>query len=562
MQNEIDTSVLDHLNSLTLLCVEDDKTTQLVYASIFENIVKEIIFAADGQEGIEKFTSLSVDIIITDCNMPVLGGIEMIRTIREMDQKIPIILVSAVEDVDIIIQALQLNVTNFLKKPVAASEVIQAVENALKMILADRYLKEQRERKIQELEKKERYNSFQEELAFAKELNILRNDFYYQMHENGSRTLIDFLYKPLDTLSGDSYSARMIEKDKHFYLIVDGMGKGLSASLSSMLLTSFVNYMVDTTGKAFELETIITAAIAYMKPILLDEEAISADFIVMDYKNLTLEFAKFAMPPSLIQSYDNEIVKIKSNNPPLSKYTKNIDISSIDISSMIKFLSYSDGVVENSVRQSDKPYANYLEGDFLSSFTKEELREKIFWRTGEQEDDMTLIFINRLHCNNDAAIKKSFSTTLAAVDEANGWYVDIWSSLTNDHKLSYSAGVVFSELFMNAYEHGNLGVDARTKHRLIEDDMYFSTLERLEKTCEKRINVCVGTIHYNGSRYIVTTIMDEGEGFDTQILSAIFRNRKNFNGRGVYISRQSSLGIYYNEKGTHVLFLHKIEDGK
>lgn len=58
--------------------------------------------------------------------------------------------------------------------------------------------------------------------------------------------------------------------------------------------------------------------------------------------------------------------------------------------------------------------------------------------------------------------------------------------------------------------------------------------------------------------YVITKIIDEGDGFDTNILSEIFRNKALFNGRGVFVSRRSSLGIYYNQKGNEVLFLHKI----
>lgn len=560
MHNDINTSALDYLRSLTLLCVEDNETTQLIYTYIFQDIVKEIIFANNGKDGLEKFALYDIDIVLSDYNMPLLNGIEMIKHIREIDAKVPIVLVTAIQEVDVIIEALQLGVTNFLKKPIVASEMVHAVENAAKIAIADRYLKEQREQKIQEFEKKEKYNSFQEELAFAKELNILRNDFYYQMHENSSVVLIDFFYKPLDILSGDAYSAREIDADKQFYFIIDGMGKGLSASLSSMLLTSFINYTIDKNVKAFDLQKTINEAVAYIKPILLDEEAIAADFIVIDYKNLTIEYAKFAMPPSLMQSSKNEIVKVKSNNPPLSKYTNETKVSSLDISDMFKFLFYSDGVIENSVREGNKLYANYLEKDFLSSFTKDELREKILWKTQEQEDDMTFIFLNRLHCiSAPVAIKKSFPTSLSAVDEANEWYANLWSSLTDDYKLAYNAGVVFTELFMNAYEHGNLGLSSVEKHALMEEDNYFSTLEKLEESSDKKIEVCINTLHYNNNRYITTTIRDEGKGFDTQILSDIFRDRKNFNGRGVYISRQASLGIYYNAKGTSVLFLHRIE---
>jgi hypothetical protein len=58
--------------------------------------------------------------------------------------------------------------------------------------------------------------------------------------------------------------------------------------------------------------------------------------------------------------------------------------------------------------------------------------------------------------------------------------------------------------------------------------------------------------------YIITSILDEGNGFDTNILSEIFRNKAKFNGRGVFVSRRSSLGIYFNAKGNEVLFLHKL----
>lgn len=562
MLTDINNSVLEYLKSSTLLCVEDSKSTQLIYRSLFEDLVKEVVCASNGEEGYEKFCKEDIDLVVCDYDMPILNGIEMIRKIRNIDKDIPIILISSIQDIDVIVQALQLNVSNFLKKPIVTTEVMQSIENVSKLLIANNYIKEQSEKKLKELEKKEEYNSYQEDLAFSKELNILRNDFYYQMQDNKQcYALIDFFYKPLDVLSGDAYSARKISNDKVFYFIVDGMGKGLSASLSSMLMTSFVNHIIDKSLDSFDFRTILEASLEYIKPILLDEEALSIDFIVIDHKELTMKYAKFAMPPSLTQNVDNEIIKIKSNNPPMCKYTKDISISTVDISKTVKFLFYSDGVVENSVRYDNKLYMDFIEEDFLSSFTKDEFREKLLWKIDTQEDDMTFVFINQLALNSRIdCIKKIFKSTLDAVDEANNWYADIWSNFTNNYKLSYNAGVVFTELFMNAYEHGNLGIDSETKHRLLEEDNYFSTLEELQKKCDKQITVTVNTIEYSSRKYITTLIKDEGAGFDTQILSKIFRDRRNFNGRGVYISRQSSLGIYYNSKGNAVLFLHGLED--
>jgi CheY-like chemotaxis protein len=480
MRSNIDSSVLDYLKSLTLLCVEDNKTTQLLYDAIFEGLVKKIIFANNGEDGYQKFYDEDINIIIADYDMPVLNGIDMIKKIRNVDKDIPIILVSAIQDIDVIVQALQLNVNNFIKKPIVAIEVMQAIENVSKLLIANNHIKEQREKRIREFEKKENYNSYQEDLAFSKELNILRNDFYYQMHKNSSATLIDFFYKPLDVLSGDAYSAREITEDIQLFFIIDGMGKGLSASLSSMLFTAYINHIVDKIKHDFILTNLIESAIEYIKPILLEDEAISADFIVIDYKSTTMHYCKFAMPSSLLESTAKEIIYIKSNNPPISKYIKTFEVSKMDIEQITKFLFYSDGIVENSIRNRQTLYADYIKDDFLSSFTKDELREKILWKIDTQEDDMTFIFINQLKLNDSIKkISQTFESSLDAIDEASEWYTDIWTEMTRNFKLAHNAGVVFSELFMNAYEHGSLGIDAKTKNRLLAEDNYFITLEEI-----------------------------------------------------------------------------------
>nr|WP_321266925.1 response regulator [uncultured Sulfurimonas sp.] len=563
MQNkstDLNEKILNHMKSLTLLCVEDDPTTQLLYESIFEDYMEEIVFAKDGEEGYEKYIDQDIDIIISDYNMPKLNGLEMIERIRISNKNIPIILVTAITDTKIIIKALQLNVNNFIQKPIVAQKVIDALQSASKLIFANQYLEDQKNSKIKRLEEKEEYSSYQEDLAFAKELNILRNDFYYQMIDMKCTALVDFLYQPLDVLSGDSYSARKIDDFKTLYLLVDGMGKGLSASLSSMLITSFINYKIDKMqdSNSFDLNRLIDMSLSYIKPILLEYEALSVDYMVIDQVNSKMQYAKFAMPATLIQNSKNEVIKLKSNNGPVSKYIKDFTISEYDISNITKFLFYSDGMVENTTRFKDKLYIEYIQEDFLDSFTKEEMRERFLWKINKPEDDITFVFINKLNLDDNIIAKKSFNTSMKEVDNANEWNTSVWEGLTSDVKLIYSSGIVFTELFMNAYEHGNIGLNSAMKHKLIEENLYLDVLKEQEQDCDKQIHVTINKIEYGESHYIVTKIQDEGKGFDTQILSKIFRNVKSFNGRGVFVSRSASLGIYYNDKGNSVLFLHKL----
>jgi len=416
-----------------------------------------------------------------------------------------------------------------------------------------------KEKKLQELQEKHEYSSYQEDLAFAKELNILRNDFYYQMIDSSHVTLVDFLYQPLDVISGDAYTARRIDNHRTFYLIVDGMGKGLSASLTAMIMTSFINHLIDKMVEydSFSLDILIKESMDYMKPILLDEEAVAIDYILFDSAYDTLSYAKFAMPASLLQDKAHKVIKLKSNNPPLSKYQKEYKIDEQSVGNIEKFLFFSDGLVENETSDGST-YAEHIEDDFKHSFTREDLKTKFFEKIDKAEDDITLIFINRIPFEEATVYEKIFESSLEDVESASLWYEELWKTFSDDISLAYKAEVTFTELYMNAYEHGNLGIDSKTKHRLIDDDIYFETLQEKEQDCDKKINVKVSELTYGQVNYVITQITDNGEGFDTQILSEIFRNSKTFNGRGVFVSRANSLGIYYNSNGTSVLYLHKI----
>ncbi|NPA59549.1 MAG: response regulator, partial [Epsilonproteobacteria bacterium] len=94
MQNSIieniEDDVLKHLQTLTLLCVEDDEEIRFSYQILFEVFFKEVIFAEDGADGYEKYVNNDIDVIISDYNMPVLNGLDMSKQIRELNKEIPI----------------------------------------------------------------------------------------------------------------------------------------------------------------------------------------------------------------------------------------------------------------------------------------------------------------------------------------------------------------------------------------------------------------------------------------------------------------------------------------
>ena len=385
---KIDNKTTQNLGPLTLLCVEKEKLTQDFYKIILQEKFQSIIFASNAEEGLDIFLQEEVDLIISE---PSMGGLEMIEEIRQMDKQIPIILASATKDIDIIIKALQLSVNNFFQKPIDASKILDAIENVAQLITINKYVKKQKELALKALKEKEIYNAYQEELALKKELLIMRNDFSQELIHN-SLYKLDIIYQPHDTLSGDAYSARKLNENQMFFMIADGMGKGLSASLSAMLLTSYVNHLIDT-KKPVDFKKLIDSAIAYISVLLVDYEVICADFILIDFSNKLLKYAKFSMPASLLIQNDAEVIRLKSNNPPISPYTDKIEINTCDISEASKFLFFSDGIVENSTFVEDESYGDYIEEDFSSSLTAQEFKEKFMSKIESLDDDTTFIFI-------------------------------------------------------------------------------------------------------------------------------------------------------------------------
>ena len=124
----------DFYKTLNILCVEDDQETLDVYSALFSDIFKNVYTAVDGKDGLKKFKKEPIDIILADHSMPVYTGLEMIRDIRKIDPGIPVILVTALENVDVLKEAIELHVTSFMSKPFTQKTLL----NVLSIMLTKR----------------------------------------------------------------------------------------------------------------------------------------------------------------------------------------------------------------------------------------------------------------------------------------------------------------------------------------------------------------------------------------------------------------------------------------
>ena len=120
---------------IKLLLVEDDPNLRYVVQCGLEDIIGgyDVQTAANGEEGLKAWATFKPDIIISDIDMPVMDGFEMVRRIRETDANIPILFASALTSPKDVRFGYQLGVNNYVKKPFIAEELDAHIHAVLKM---------------------------------------------------------------------------------------------------------------------------------------------------------------------------------------------------------------------------------------------------------------------------------------------------------------------------------------------------------------------------------------------------------------------------------------------
>lgn len=98
---------LSYSQHLTLLYVEDNDDARMGGLFILEELFGNVIVAHDGEEGLQKFKDNTIDIVMTDVNMPKMNGLEMVNAIRLLNAQTPILIVSAYNESGYFIESIR-----------------------------------------------------------------------------------------------------------------------------------------------------------------------------------------------------------------------------------------------------------------------------------------------------------------------------------------------------------------------------------------------------------------------------------------------------------------------
>jgi len=113
--------------NLNVLFVEDSTSTQIVIKEHLMGFFKTVDISNNGQEGLESYKLKKHDIIITDVEMPVMDGIEMIKNIKKIDTDQNIIVLSSIENATSLIPIINLGVDRFIPKPIEKKFLLSVI---------------------------------------------------------------------------------------------------------------------------------------------------------------------------------------------------------------------------------------------------------------------------------------------------------------------------------------------------------------------------------------------------------------------------------------------------
>jgi len=117
----------------TVLVVDDSEFMRRVIKNILENGGHKVMEAKNADEALELFKKFGADVITMDIVMPETDGIETVKRLKEADDKVKIIMVSALGHQKTVMRALEAGALDFIMKPFTADDVLESVNAVLQM---------------------------------------------------------------------------------------------------------------------------------------------------------------------------------------------------------------------------------------------------------------------------------------------------------------------------------------------------------------------------------------------------------------------------------------------
>ena len=525
---------------LRVLIADDSDTDRLLLQAIIKSQGHTPILARDGQEAIDLFQNSCPDIILLDALMPNIDGFEAARFIKANmgENFIPIIFLTSLNDADSLAQCLDAGGDDFLSKPyqniilgakINAFRRMQTMHNTLQAQRDQIYANNQRLIREQEMAK----------LTFDK-----------VAHEGALHAdNISYSVSPMAIFNGDVLLAAVHPNGDLCVLLGDFTGHGLAAAMGAMPLSQTFYSMV---AKGFAIRFVVREINKKLKEILPIGVFCCAAVFQFNFHQNTVEVFNAAMPDLyIVDPNSDDFLSVQSSHLALgilSDHQFNDATETLSIQQDSKLLTFSDGVVE-----AESTAGEMYGSERVESFIKNSIQDNsvdnllgrlkdeidLFVGTKGLSDDISIVSI--LMCSADEFNHNNQQLGIKTKTKPMQWrfsyelegetlrYADptpVIQKLIEDAPLfstqMSNIYTVVSELFVNALDHGVLGLSSGLKQQPNGFKQYYTERSsRLERLTTGLIRFDVFYSSFDECYSLKLTVSDNGNGFDYKAWEAL-----------------------------------------
>nr|WP_305908962.1 response regulator [Methylomarinum sp. Ch1-1]MDP4521830.1 response regulator [Methylomarinum sp. Ch1-1] len=232
-------------NSLKILIAEDNRATIALLVKFLQRQGHTLLLAKDGRQALDLYRLEQPDVVLTDINMPIVNGLEVIEQMRRWhaDTWVPIIILSAYIQEEDIINGLKAGADDYMTKPVNLNILSAKIQSIRHFV----YL--QRINQQTALSLSEAHRALENEQRLAKSLLDKMLDLGDLDYPG-----LQYWLCPSTRFSGDLIAATRTIGGKLYLMLADATGHGLTAALPTLLIARTFHAMSD---KGFTLPSML-----------------------------------------------------------------------------------------------------------------------------------------------------------------------------------------------------------------------------------------------------------------------------------------------------------------
>ncbi|HKI79120.1 MAG TPA: sigma-54 dependent transcriptional regulator [Ignavibacteriaceae bacterium] len=114
-----------------ILIIDDDKAYAETLKIVLSESFSDVDYVTLGSEGLNYVLSENPDVVITDLKMPEIDGLEVLRRIKEIDESIAVLIITAFENTNTIVEAMQLGAYDYIDKSFDLNRIQYVVKKAI-----------------------------------------------------------------------------------------------------------------------------------------------------------------------------------------------------------------------------------------------------------------------------------------------------------------------------------------------------------------------------------------------------------------------------------------------